>query len=66
MTKPGETMSIYATYPNRTLCDVLKEMRACVKTRNFSHIHGLIEEAQFMSIRMLKGLERTEEDNEIK
>jgi len=37
---------------NRTLCDVLSEMRKCYKTRNFSSILGLIEEAQSMGNRM--------------
>lgn len=30
----------------RTLCDVLEEMRKCDKTRNYSALQGLIEEAQ--------------------
>lgn len=33
---------------NRTLCDVLEDMRRCYKTRNFSPILALIEEAQIM------------------
>ena len=33
---------------NRTLCDVLEEMRATFKTRNFASLLGLIEEAQSM------------------
>ena len=40
------------SYPNRTLCDVLEEMRKCYETRNFSPIMGLIEEAQSMGNRM--------------
>lgn len=39
-------------YPNRTLCGVLEEMRACYKTRNFASLLGLIEEAQAMGNRM--------------
>jgi len=38
--------------PNRTLCNVLEEMRKCYETRNFSGIMGLIEEAQMMGNRM--------------
>jgi cell shape-determining protein MreC len=38
--------------PNRTLCDVLNEMRECVKTLNFSYLLGLIEEAQTLGNRM--------------
>ena len=40
------------TYLNRTLCDVLEEMRATYKTRNFASLLGLIEEAQAMGNRM--------------
>ena len=42
--------------PNRTLCDVLEEMRKCFKTRNFSYLPGLIEEAQTMGNRMERAL----------
>lgn len=38
--------------PTRYLCDVLDEMRKCYKTRNFSHLCGLIEEAQTLANRM--------------
>lgn len=38
--------------PNRTICDVLKEMRTCYKTRNFSYLLSLVEEAQSMANRM--------------
>ena len=38
--------------PNRLLCDVLSEMRECVKTTNFSYLPGLIEEAQSLGNRM--------------
>jgi len=37
---------------NRTLCDVLQEMRICYKTRNFAPLMGLIEEAQTYGNRM--------------
>jgi len=37
---------------NRTMCDVLAEMRQCTKTLNFSYLLGLIEEAQYMANRM--------------
>ena len=42
----------YYIMPNRTLCDVLKEMRKIHETRNFSYLLGLIEEAQTMGNRM--------------
>lgn len=38
--------------PNRTICDVLEELRQCYKTRNFSYMPGLVEEAQSMANRM--------------
>lgn len=37
---------------HRYLCDVLDDMRKCVKTLNFSPLEGLIEEAQIMGNRM--------------
>ena len=37
---------------NRTLCDVLNEMRKANSTRNYSYLEGLIEEAQMMGNRM--------------
>lgn len=41
---------------NRTLCDVLEEMRQLDKSRNYSALRGLIEEAQSMGNRMEAGL----------
>ena len=38
--------------PNRLLCDVLSEMRECIKTLNFSYLLGLIEEVQTLASRM--------------
>ena len=38
--------------PNRTLCDVLKEIRTCHDTRNYSYLTSLVEEAQTMGNRM--------------
>lgn len=43
-------------YPNRTLCQVLEEMRGCYKSRNFASLMGLIEEAQSMGNRMESSL----------
>lgn len=37
---------------NRVVCNVLEEMRACVKTANYSYLPGLIEEVQTMVNRM--------------
>lgn len=39
-------------YINRTLCDVLGDMRLCCKTLNFSQILSLVEEAQILGNRM--------------
>ena len=43
--------------PDRTMCDVLAEMRTCVKTNNFSYLKGLIEEAQSYANRMESALQ---------
>ncbi len=48
-------MSFYS-YPNRTLCDVLAEMRKCYETHNYSSLMALVEEAQSMGNRMEAGL----------
>ena len=37
---------------NRFVCSVLEEMRQCHKTGNYSHLLGLVEEAQTMFNRM--------------
>lgn len=42
----------YYSYPNRTYCDILKEMRECYKTCNFGAMPGLIEELQIIGNRM--------------
>ena len=53
---------------NRTMCDVLEEMRECTKTLNFSYLLGLIEEAQSLGNRMeaklydIKDYERLHDD----
>ena len=39
-------------YRHRVLCDVLGEMRTCVKTLNFAPMLSLIEEVQSMGNRM--------------
>lgn len=41
---------------NRTVCDVLEDMRKCCKTSNFSALPGLIEEVQIKADRMEAGL----------
>ncbi len=53
---------------NRYLCSVLDEMRECTKPLNFSHLLGLIEEAQTLANRMeanlydIKDFERLRDD----
>lgn len=44
-------------YPNRTLCQVLEELRSCYETRNFASFLGLIEEVQSMANRMESALQ---------
>jgi len=44
------------SWPNRTACDILEEMRKCHKTSNFSYLPGLIEEMQSVANRMEAGL----------
>lgn len=41
---------------NRTLCDVLEDMRRCDTTKNYAALSSLIEEAQTMGNRMESGL----------
>jgi len=38
--------------PNRTICDVLREMREAHKRTNYSYLPSLIEEVQVMANRM--------------
>jgi hypothetical protein len=45
-------MRHYSLYPNRTICDVLREMREMYKTCNFSMMPSLIEELQVMANRI--------------
>jgi len=42
---------------NRLLCDVLDDMRLCDKSRNYSALKGLIEEAQIYGNRMEQALQ---------
>ena len=51
---------------NRTICDVLEEMRRCTKTGNYSYLPGLVEEMQSMANRMEAGLEDVKDINQIK
>lgn len=41
---------------NRTLCDVLNEMRKCYECHNYAPLLSLVEEAQIMGNRMESGL----------
>lgn len=43
-------------WPQRTMCDVLEEMKKCSKNLNFAPVMGLIEEAQMIANRMEAGL----------
>ena len=41
---------------NRTMCDVLEEMRTCSKTKNYGYLDSLISEAQHLANRMESAL----------
>lgn len=45
------------SYPNRTLCSILEDMRQLHKTHNYSYLNGLIEEVQFYGNRMEAAIE---------
>lgn len=42
----------FYSFPSRTYCAVLEDMRACYKTCNFGAMPGLIEELQILGKRM--------------
>lgn len=44
-------------YGTRTLCSILENMRSLNKTRNYSYLSSLIEEAQYRAERMENALE---------
>jgi len=41
----------------RYMCNILSDMRNCYKTRNFSYLESLIEEAQYRAERMENRIE---------
>ena len=44
-------------FRQRIMCDVLEEMRVCIRTLNFSPMLSLVEEVQIMGNRMESSLE---------
>ena len=46
-----------ADISGRLICSILDDMRDCHKTRNYSYLPGLIEEAQYRANRMEDRLE---------
>lgn len=50
---------------NRTLCDVLDEMRKCDKTKNYAPMLSLIEEAQVFGNRMESALSDVKDIKEL-
>ncbi len=48
----GATMEELSALGVRTLCDIFQDMRIANKTRNYSYLKGLIEEAQYRANRM--------------
>lgn len=53
-------------YLNRFVCDVLREMRTCTETANYSYLPGLIEEVQYMVNRMEASLYDKKDYNSLK
>lgn len=44
-------------YVNRTVCDILADLRKCWDTRNFSYLMGTLEELQWACSRMEANLQ---------
>ena len=44
-------------YGTRTLCSILENMRSLNKTKNYSYLPGLIEEAQYRAEKMEDALD---------
>jgi len=44
------------SYPARTLCYVLNDMRKIDKVKNYSDLIGLIEELEMLTLRMIDAL----------
>lgn len=59
-------MRYYSNFPNRTICQVLEEMRKACSTLNFSILPGLIEECQTLANRMEAGLENKKDYNSMR
>lgn len=55
----------YYSYPSRTICDILADMRKCYSTYQFGSIAGLIEELQARANRMEAALDDQKEFHEI-
>lgn len=53
-------------YPHRYLCSILDEMRELDKTKNYSGLLGLIEEAQIAANRMESGLDEYKDLKKLK
>lgn len=67
-----EDLKFYS-FPNRTVCSILADMRKAYETRNFSYLLAMIEEVQYHANRMeaaigdMKDIERfTKTRSEIK
>jgi len=50
---------------NRTLCDVLEDMRSCSKSQNYGPLPSLIEECQVMGNQMEAGLRNQKDLNSL-
>ena len=58
-------MTTYHYYLDRTICEVLEEMRVCNKTRNYGPLEAAIEEAQLMANRMENAIQKANGIKEI-
>ncbi len=54
-------MEVNGSISGRYLCDILRDMRDCNKTHNYSYLDGLIEEAQYRANRMEDRLSRVQD-----
>lgn len=47
----------------RPVCDVLEEMRVCIKTSNYNHFFSLVDEAKEMTLIMAEAAIKDDEDD---
>lgn len=52
-------------YVNRTVCDILADLRKCYDTRNFAYMLGILEELQWAANRMEANLQDVKDVREL-